>query len=68
MPKNIFHIQKSTREEWLTLDDDGMLTHTTEPDGWALGRSEDTSRRYTREDAAKRWPHYANEIMSGYST
>jgi hypothetical protein len=67
MAKQIFYRHKSTSEEWLTLDDDGMLTHETEPEGWAMARSTSTKQRYTKEEAKLRWPEYANDIADEIS-
>ena len=64
----IFSHARSTSEESLWMNDDGMLTHSSSNDGWALVRQGpiDSERRLTVAEAKDRWPEHAEKIEKAF--
>lgn len=63
MASIIFHRENNSAEEWLSVNDDGTVTHHIENSGWPM-----TVGVLPREtvmtslEAKSRWPSYAKDI------
>lgn len=64
MPKEIYHWENNSSEEWIIVNDDGTVTHELESSGWVAANSGVNNRKQitTADEAKAKWPSHATEI------
>jgi hypothetical protein len=64
MPKTIYHWETNSSEEWLTVNEDGSVTHHVEGSGWSMKGTGPLGRdtTFTATEAKNEWPKHAEAI------
>ena len=66
----IFRSEQNDLKEWLTVNEDGTVTHHSEKSAWQMIRRGPNARDCTvpLNDAARQWPDYAEQIEMAYES